>query len=97
MASPAAPPPRDVWSVLFGQTIMTWPRILAQQLVVVSLVVTALNAHSSWLRWSGLAVAAVTQGWIVYDASRRLSATLRARRAPGRRSNRRPQAADPEG
>lgn len=88
MASPVASPPRNVWSVLFGETIMTWPRICAQQLVVLSLLATALNAHIGWLRWSGLAVAALTQGWIVYDASRRFEATYRARRDPARRSPR---------
>lgn len=87
---------RNVWSVLFGETIMSWPRICAQQLVVLSLVATALNAHSGWLRWSGLAVAALTQGWILYDASRRLSATVEARRATKRRPAQQP-VPDPRG
>ena len=72
---------RNVWSVVFGETILTWPRIFAQQLAVLALVLNGMNAHTGWLRWSALAVAAVTQGWVVYDAGRRLRATRRARRA----------------
>lgn len=78
--------PRNVWSVLFGETIMSWPRIFGQQLVVLTLVATALTAHTGWLRWVSLTVAAVTQCWVVYDASRRASATHQARRASARSS-----------
>ncbi|MBN9327620.1 MAG: hypothetical protein BGO38_00030 [Cellulomonas sp. 73-145] len=77
---------RNVWSAVFGETIMTWPRIAGQQLVAVTLVVNAVLAHSGWLRWAGFTLAAVTQVWILYDASRRLEATHRARQASARRS-----------
>lgn len=85
MASPVASPPRNVWSVLFGETIMTWPRIVGQQVVTLTLMLNAVLAHTGWLRWAGFTLAAVTQVWIVYDASRRLEATYRARRDPARR------------
>ncbi|CAL8969958.1 hypothetical protein CELL_00650 [Cellulomonas sp. T2.31MG-18] len=88
---------RNVWSVLFGETIMTWPRLAGQQLVAVTLVVNAVLAHSGWLRWAGFTLAAVTQVWTVYDASRRLSATIEARRAAAHRSAPRARAADTEG
>lgn len=77
---------RNVWSVVFGETIMSWPRIAGQQVVAVTLVVNAVLAHSGWLRWAGFTLAAVTQGWIVYDARRRLEATYRARQALAGRS-----------
>ena len=77
---------RNVWSVVFGETIMTWPRIAGQQVVAVTLVVNAVLTHTGWLRWAGFTLAAVTQGWIVYDASRRLSATIEERRSVARRS-----------
>ena len=84
--------PRNVWSVLFGETIMTWPRIFGQQLLVLTLVASAVSARSAWFRCLTITVAVVTQGWIAYDASRRVLATHRARRVPAGTSARHPDA-----
>ncbi|OZB88309.1 MAG: hypothetical protein B7X41_08790 [Microbacterium sp. 14-71-5] len=81
-----ASPERNGWSVVLGESIMTWPRILLQQVVVLTVVLNALHVHTRWLRWVAFALAAVAQVWIVYDASRRLEATHRARQASARRS-----------
>ena len=72
---------RTVWTVLFGETIMTWPRILIQQVMVVYLVMFATGARSSWSRWIFVTWAVVLQVWVGYDATQRLRATDRARHA----------------
>ncbi len=71
--------PRTVWTVLFGETIMTWPRIAGQQLLVLCFISLAVNASHDWFRWMNVAVAVTTQAWIGYDAMQRLRATHRAR------------------
>ena len=73
------PGPRTVWTVLFGQTIMTWPRIAGQQLLVLCFISFAVNASHTWFRWLNVAVAVITQAWVGYDATQRLRATRRAR------------------